>query len=160
MLSSATANAWHHTRRDWFNYIEAERNWNEVKTRDGWDALWRERCLGDDTVILFFEDRGWLVGRSKKDFLRRELLDHPEAERIKPCWDLRLTYVSWRRLYDSWRNDLRRTWPDDTWNGLINKKECSRFREQNKFTRKCDDFPDWRTAEETALDEEIAKTPK
>ena len=81
-----------------------------------------------------------------------ELETHPQADLIRRCWDVALTYENvWEPMYGQWRLSSRFLDGPNAW-GECDPDNADSMRRINVFTHRCD-IPDWRTPAGRADDE-------
>ncbi|HJN25122.1 MAG TPA: hypothetical protein QGG18_05425 [Rhodospirillales bacterium] len=122
---------------DFFNLDYAKTVWTEKTTRDDLQEL-TARC-GPDTPYGV-----WGVAFEKSEAeARKALKTNPDRTLIEQCYDARLTYVKWNKIYDGWRKPLA-VHGGNGWNKNTRAIACMAIQTANIFTGKCNDMPDWR----------------
>lgn len=134
------------TERHFFDFAEAKRIWTTVKSREALKSYGDTNCPDDETW------EQWRAMNNRDPLNAHEALKtHRQADKIKRCYDLSLVRRVWQAVYIRWQ------WrPEYGWNN----PQCGAIREQNIFTNRCDDAPDWRTPEQIAANEKQAQFNK
>ena len=132
--------------KDYFDFEFAQNVWknmNEPKLMD----YFMNKCPANYDA--------W---RIKWDWQRgvalQELESFANAEAVKKCHDVALTYQHWRAIHEHWKwgvkyNNLK----TKGWNkNAPETKMCMKIAEGNIFPHSCNNLPDWRNPDEAKED--------
>lgn len=128
---------------DFFNFERAKSYWFDIKGRAELENEY-EKCISGP------------FGSWEKDFIKdsqsaiEDIEGYGDAEAIKACYDLQMTYNVFDRMYFIWRQG--RSLRPEPFNQNTRAIACAAMGTANVFTGECNDMPDWRTPEWQAED--------
>lgn len=97
----------------------------------------------------------WKRENGEPDAAALAALEGPNADLIRQGFDLDRVYGMWQEMYQTWRRGRGNPLKAEPWNQSSGSMTCVAIQMANPFTGKCNDLPDWRTAEDVARDDKI-----
>ena len=72
----------------------------EAKSREAFDAIAKAQCT--ETGKIWVDDHDVTANVGTLEHYRAIVLEHSQAELLRPCWDLHLLYTAWLKFHRMW----------------------------------------------------------